>query len=161
MMLLATHIHTQTHTHAHTPNHTHAHMLFLGGCLSMWHSAWSTGELYGHALRDLWCTAERCCQPADHGGCSRWEVNRRKVELWRWSEQGSSYPWGCPDRSPPDCWCCSGRCVCGKPPENKYSEKNLWCNLYYFCHGSEISTLFQVILYSTMNEHLSEVYLHL
>ena len=113
MKLLA----TCTHSHTRTPT------LFHSGRLSMWHSAWSTGELYGRALRDLLCTAEQCCRPVDRAGCSRWEGNRRRAGLLKWSEQGSSCPWECPGRSPPGCWCCSGRYVCGKLPAKLQNQK--------------------------------------
>ena len=54
----------------------------------------------------------------DYLGYNLWEVSRRRGEPWRWWEQDSSCPSGYPDRWRPGCWCCSGRCECGRSPVN-------------------------------------------
>lgn len=42
-------------------------------------------------------------------GYSLWAGSRWTAAPWRWWGRGSSCPSGCPDRSRPDCWCCSDR----------------------------------------------------
>ncbi len=57
-----------------------------------------------------------CVCSSSHQGCSQWAGSRWTVGPWRWWGQDSSCPSGCPDRSPPDCWCYSGRSSCGTSP---------------------------------------------
>ncbi len=55
-----------------------------------------------------------CC--STYRGCSQWAGSRWTEGPWRWWGQDSSCPSGCPDRSHPDCWCCSGKSSCGTSP---------------------------------------------
>lgn len=61
-----------------------------------------------------------CC--SSHQGCSQWAGSRWTVGPWRWWGQDSSCPSGCPDRSHPDCWCCSDRSSYEKLPAHTHTN---------------------------------------
>ncbi len=66
---------------------------------------------------------DRLDHTASYQGYSLWGESRWTTALWRWWAPGSSCPSGCPDRSPPDCWCCSGRSSCETSPDAPEQSK--------------------------------------
>ena len=80
-------------------------------------NASSTDAPSGRVRRGSARTASQCFRLVGRSGYSQWVASIWKVRPWRRWGRDSSCPWECPDRSPPGCWCCSGRCACGTSPE--------------------------------------------